>query len=221
MGDWAACRLVDHNRACPGEDESERPDEFCRKALHTLSATQCSSQNESILPRISSRTRRVFSRRSSCVPVSLEGSSNGQCNRVVTPAKIGQPSASASLHTVTTNWNICPDVQTSKTRCVVFFEISIPSSRSASTTSGLILPGSNPALCASKNSPHVSFNNAAAIWLRALLCAQINRTLCFLICFPSVDTAPEYAARLTTALCKSGKLFHIAFEHRICLYAVL
>src|SRR5207253_2691422 len=55
MGDCAACRLVDHNRACPGEDESERPDEFCRKALHTLSATQCSSQNESILPRISSR----------------------------------------------------------------------------------------------------------------------------------------------------------------------
>src|SRR6184192_4877997 len=79
-------------------------------------------------------------------PVNLEGSSNGQCNRVVTPAKIGQPSASTSLHTVTTNWNICPDVQTSKTRCVVFFEISIPSSRSASTTSGLIVPGSNPAL---------------------------------------------------------------------------
>jgi hypothetical protein len=33
----------------------------------------------------------------------------------------------------------------------------------------MILPGSNPALCASKNSPHVSFNNAAASWLRALL----------------------------------------------------
>ena len=29
--------------------------------------------------------------------------------------------------------------------------------------------GSNPALCASKNSPHISFNRAAAIWLRALL----------------------------------------------------
>jgi len=33
--------------------------------------------------------------------------------------------------------------------------------------------------------------------------------------------APEYAARLTTALCKFGKLFHIAFEHRVCLDAVL
>src|SRR5437016_2963688 len=106
MGDCAACRLVDHNRACPGEDESERPDEFCRKVLHTLSATQCSSQNESILARISSRTRRVFSRRSSCVPVNLEGSSNAQCIRVVTPAKIGHASASDSLHTVITYANM-------------------------------------------------------------------------------------------------------------------
>src|SRR5439155_3998120 len=103
MGDCAASRLVDHNRACPGKDESERPDEFCRKALHTLSATQCSSQNESILARISSRTRRVPSKRSSYVPVNFEGSSNGQCNRVVTAGKIGHPPASASLQTVTTN----------------------------------------------------------------------------------------------------------------------
>src|SRR6266576_5613543 len=128
MRDCATGRLVNHNRARPGEDESECPDEFRRKILHTLSATQCSSQNESILARISSRTRHVLSRRSSCVPVNLEGSSNAQCNRVVTPGKIGQLSASASLHTVTTNWNICPDFQTSKTRCVVFFEISISSS---------------------------------------------------------------------------------------------
>src|SRR4029077_4886460 len=128
MGDCAASRFIDHNRARPGENQSKRPNEFRRKTLHSFLVTQCSSQNESILARISSRTRRVLCRRSSCVPLNLEGSSNDQCNRVVTPGKIGQPSASASLHTVTANWNICPDCQTSKTRCVVFFETSIPSS---------------------------------------------------------------------------------------------
>jgi hypothetical protein len=36
-------------------------------------------------------------------------------------------------------------------------------------TSGLIVPGSSPALRASKYCPHSLFIKAAAIWLRALL----------------------------------------------------
>src|SRR6476469_6110829 len=43
----------------------------------------------------------------------------------------------------------------------VFFEISRPISCSASITSGLIVPGSSPALWASNDSPHVWFSNAA------------------------------------------------------------
>jgi len=58
-------------------------------------------------------------------------------------------------------------------------EMSIPISWSASTTSGLRVPGSSPALCASKNSPQTSVSNAAAIWLRALFCTQIKRTFLF------------------------------------------
>ncbi len=45
----------------------------------------------------------------------------------------------------------------------------VPGDIDSEFANGLIVPGSNPALCASKNSPHVSFNNPAAIWLRALL----------------------------------------------------
>src|SRR5882724_70949 len=147
----ATGRFVDHDCACPSEDESECPDEFRRKVLHALSATQCSSQNESILAPISSRTRRVLSKRSSCAPVNLDGSSNDQCNRVVTPAKIGHASASDSLHTVITYVNMCcADFQTSKTDCVLLREMSIPSSCSASTAKGLRAPGSSPALWASK-----------------------------------------------------------------------
>ena len=52
MRDGTAGCFIDHNRACPGENESERPDEFRCKFLHALLATQCSSQNESILARI-------------------------------------------------------------------------------------------------------------------------------------------------------------------------
>ena len=52
MRHCAAGRFVDHNCACAGEDESEGPDEFRREILHALLATQCSSQNESILARI-------------------------------------------------------------------------------------------------------------------------------------------------------------------------
>jgi hypothetical protein len=52
MRNCTAGRFVDHNRARPGEDESERPDEFRRELPHALLATQCSSQNESILVRI-------------------------------------------------------------------------------------------------------------------------------------------------------------------------
>src|SRR5258708_28077445 len=134
----ASGRFVDHDRSCPSEDESECPDEFRRKILHTLSATQCSSQNESILARISSRTRRVLSKRCSCVPVNLEGSSNDQCSRVVTPAKIGHASASDSLHTVIAYVNMwSADFQTSKTDCVLLRERSIPSSCNASTAKGL------------------------------------------------------------------------------------
>ena len=36
----------------PAEDERERSDELRREGLHALFATQCSSQNESILARI-------------------------------------------------------------------------------------------------------------------------------------------------------------------------
>jgi hypothetical protein len=48
MRNCTARRFIDHNRAGPGKDETERPHEFRHKLLHALSATQCSSQNESI-----------------------------------------------------------------------------------------------------------------------------------------------------------------------------
>src|SRR6267143_3956785 len=58
--------------------------------------------------------------------------------------------------------------------------MSIPVSRRTSTASGLSLPGSSPALVASKNSPHRLLSNAAAIWLRALLWTQMKRTFFFI-----------------------------------------
>ena len=73
----------------------------------------------------------------------------------------------------------CADFQTPKTDCVLLREMSIPRSCNASTAKGLRTPGSNPALWASKYSPHISLSNAAAIWLRALFCTQIKRTFFF------------------------------------------
>lgn len=73
----------------------------------------------------------------------------------------------------------CADFQTSKTDCVLLREMSIPRSCNASTAKGLRTPGSNPALWASKQSPHISLSNAAAIWLRALFCTQMKRTFFF------------------------------------------
>jgi len=52
MRNCPARRFVDHDRARSSEYESECPNEFRRERLHALLATQCSSQNESILARI-------------------------------------------------------------------------------------------------------------------------------------------------------------------------
>ena len=67
-----------------------------------LTNAQCSAQNSSIFSRISFSNSRVFASFCSCVPVNCDGSSNGQCSRLVTPAKIGQPFDSDSLQTVIT-----------------------------------------------------------------------------------------------------------------------
>jgi len=45
---------------------------------------------------------------------------------------------------------------------------------------GLTVPGSSPALCASKDSGHRWLSQASAIWLRALLWMQTKRTLFFI-----------------------------------------
>lgn len=66
-----------------------------------------------------------------------------------------------------------------KTDCVLLVEMSIPISCSPSTAKRLSVPGSSPALCASRKSPHISLSNAAAIWLRALLWTQMKRTFFF------------------------------------------
>src|SRR5947209_17054828 len=97
------------------------------------------------------------------VPVNFEGSGKDQCNLVVTPGKIGQPSASDSSQTVMTYPNSFPDLKTSNTALVLFFEMSIPISPRTSIANGFNLPGSRPALSASKNSPHLLFSSAAAI----------------------------------------------------------
>ena len=44
--------VVDHNRAGAGENERKRADEFRGELSHALIATQCSTQNASILARI-------------------------------------------------------------------------------------------------------------------------------------------------------------------------
>src|SRR5450432_2012461 len=69
----------------------------------------------------------------------------------------------------------------SNTALVWLLEISMPTSRITSTTVGLRLPGSSPALCASNSSPQSCFRNASAIWLRALLWMQTNKTFFFII----------------------------------------
>src|SRR5471032_2372738 len=69
----------------------------------------------------------------------------------------------------------------SNTALVWLPEISIPISCIASTTIGFNFPGSSPALCASNSSPQIWFRKASAIWLRALLWMQTNRTFFFII----------------------------------------
>jgi len=96
----ATGRFVDHDCACPSEDESECPDEFRRKVLHALSATQCSSQNESILAPISSANATCFSPNAPRAAVNLDGSSNDQCNEL--RGENRACSASDSLHNVIT-----------------------------------------------------------------------------------------------------------------------
>jgi len=88
-------------------------------------------------------------------------------------------------------------------------------------TSGLMIPGSSPALYAAKNSPQVWFIIAAAIWLRALLWTQINRTFCFGMCSPSSRIALKEAARPAAARSKFHQFLQIALKNRISLHAVL
>src|SRR5271157_919141 len=54
--------------------------------------------------------------------------------------------------------------------------MSIPSSRKARTTYGFRLPASKPALSTSNLSPANFLRYASAIWLRAELCVQTNKT---------------------------------------------
>src|SRR5215831_621776 len=68
-----------------------------------------------------------------------------------------------------------------ETDLVLLCEMSIPISFMVSTTMGLSLPGSRPALCASNCSPQIWLRNASAIWLRALLWMQMKRTSLFRI----------------------------------------
>jgi len=57
----------------------------------------------------------------------------------------------------------------------------MPTSLRAATASGLISPGSKPALNASNSSPHLCLKSASAIWLRALFLIQMNKTRGFFI----------------------------------------
>jgi len=47
-------------------------------------------------------------------------------------------------------------------------------------------------------------NNAAAIWLRALLCTQMNRTFLFVIDFPRGHPFPEQGGWLAARLLERG-----------------
>src|SRR5579885_2410520 len=77
---------------------------------------------------------------------------------------------------------------------VVFLPaISRPTSRNTSTTWGLSRPGSRPALVASKSSRQMRLRNASAIWLRALLCTQRNRTFFFMVQFLVIPAAGPVA----------------------------
>ena len=59
---------------------------------------------------------------------------------------------------------------------VAFPEMSIPTSFMTATASGFRVPGSRPALSASKRSPQIWFIHASAIWLRALLWMHTKST---------------------------------------------
>jgi hypothetical protein len=72
---------------------------------------------------------------------------------------------------------VLPALNSSNTSWVFFPDISAPSSLSAKTTKGLSFPCSRPALSASKISPPNFRKYASAIWLRAELCTQRQRTL--------------------------------------------
>jgi small redox-active disulfide protein 2 len=128
------------------------------KGYHSISFSQAS-----IFSLMASRTARVFSTFSSRVPVKPEGSAKLQWRRVVIPGKKGHCSALDSSQTVITWVYNLPSLKRSKALLVLFWEISIPISFITSTANGFNVPGSNPALSASKRSPAISLSKASAI----------------------------------------------------------